>query len=213
MTNMFKPLSEHTRLRYDECCAKLILEELFPERYEVLLVVDKPDLQGLDVGVEVTTANDPIVEEVRSNSIKAHYSNDEKIKNRYIERMARHGVAYTGGVQAFPGTKSSFALTQKAVENKIQKLKSGSYKVFRRYELFVFTDTWYHEYVIKDAKSYLFDKSVSEFFKTVYILSEGYDLHLFETEDKIHNNIKIDIKKQSERNIRARQMVEAVECK
>ena len=46
------------KLRWEECCAKLILERVFPERFGVLTISDKPDLQNLtlDVGIEVTTA-------------------------------------------------------------------------------------------------------------------------------------------------------------
>ena len=58
-----KPLPDHTKLDYDECCAKLTLEELFPERYAQLTLADKPDLQGQDVGIEVTVANDPKMQE------------------------------------------------------------------------------------------------------------------------------------------------------
>ncbi len=79
---------------------------------------------------------------------------------------------------------------------------------FPRYELFVFTDTWYCDSVIDAAKTFLFDEKVSQYFKTVYVLSEGADLHIFETQEKCHKNIVIDCVKQTDRNIRARRMVE-----
>lgn len=31
-----KPLPDHTKLHYDECCALLVLKELFPDRYSKL---------------------------------------------------------------------------------------------------------------------------------------------------------------------------------
>ncbi len=62
-----KPLPNHTKLNYDECCAKLILEELFPKRYHKLALSDKPDLQGEEVGIEVTIANNQKMEEARNN--------------------------------------------------------------------------------------------------------------------------------------------------
>lgn len=34
----------HTKLKYDECFAKLILEEYFSDRYGDLQLQDKPDL-------------------------------------------------------------------------------------------------------------------------------------------------------------------------
>lgn len=50
--------SSVSKLRWEECCAKLILERVFPERFGTLTISDKPDLQNLtlDVGIEVTTA-------------------------------------------------------------------------------------------------------------------------------------------------------------
>ncbi len=203
-----KPLPDHTKLDYDECCAKLILEELFPERYTELTLADKPDLQGDGVGIEVTIANDKKTEEARNNWVKAYNCDNDVQKARYKVRMAQLGVRYTGGVQGWPGFAPIFDLTRKAVESKIEKLKKGGYKPFPRYELFVFTDTWYCDTVIADAKTYLFDENVSRYFKTVYVLSQGADLHIFETEKKEHKNVRIDSSEQSDRNIRARRMVE-----
>ena len=39
-----KPLPCHTRLNYDECYAKIILETFFPELFHNLEIKDKPDL-------------------------------------------------------------------------------------------------------------------------------------------------------------------------
>ena len=75
-----KPLPDHTKLDYDECCAKLILEELFPNRYHNLLLADKPDLQGTNVGIEVTIANDSKMQEALNNWVKAYNCSDEKKK-------------------------------------------------------------------------------------------------------------------------------------
>ena len=95
-----KPLPDHTKLKYDECCAKLILEELFLDRYKNLLLADKPDLQGINVGIEVTTADDHNKQESMSNWVKAYNCQDEKARNNKIERLAQLGVKYTGGVQS-----------------------------------------------------------------------------------------------------------------
>ena len=208
-----KPLPDHTKLDYDECCAKLILEELFPDRYQNLLLSDKPDLQGNDIGIEVTIANDQRMQEALNNWVKACNCSDEKKKSKYTDRMAQLGVEFTGGIQAWPGFISTFDLTRNAIESKIGKLKKGNYVSFTRYELFVFTDTWYHEDVVEDAKKYIFRKEVSECYETIYVLSEGADLHVFKTGIGEYQNIKINSIDQSDRNIRARRMVEdAEEC-
>ena len=51
------PLPDHTKLDYYECVAKITLEDLFPDRYQDLKVLDKPDLQGKEIGIEVTKAS------------------------------------------------------------------------------------------------------------------------------------------------------------
>ena len=206
-----KPLPSHTRLDYDECCAKLILEEVFPNRYHDLVLADQPDLQGIDVGIEVTTANDQEMQEALSNWIKACSTDDEIVKSRSIERMAQLGVKYTGGIQAWPGSVPTFSLTQRAIEAKIRRIKKGSYKAFCRYDLFVFTDTWYCNSVIEQAKQYLFYEMERGYYRTVFVLSQGADLHVFETERGDYENIRIDVSEQSDRNRRARQMVEEAE--
>ncbi len=205
-----KPLPDHTKLDYDECCAKLILEELFPNRYPKLMLADKPDLQGKDVGIEVTLAANRDHMEALKLWYTMPYIN-ESSKKRNIERMEQLGVKYTPGIQAWPGGTPTIDQTVCAVESKIKKLKNLTYKVFPRYELFVFTDTWYHESVVEKAKEYLFDDKVSKYYKTVYVLSEGCNLHIFETEDKAYSCIEIPVPEQSDRNNRARQMVEEAE--
>ena len=40
-----KPLPDHTKVDYYECLAKLILEKMFPNEFENLEILDKPDLQ------------------------------------------------------------------------------------------------------------------------------------------------------------------------
>ena len=208
-----KPLPDHTKLDYDECCAKLILEELFPDRYHDLLLSDKPDLQGSNVGIEVTIANDCRRQEALNNWTKAYNCTDEKKRSRYIERMAQLGVKYKGGVQDWPGFSPSFTLTKNAIESKISKLKKGNYKSFERYELFIITDTWYYGDVIETARKYLFSDSVSRYYKTVYVLSGGAELHVFETDIGVHRKKEINPFEQSDRNIRARRIVEeAEEC-
>ena len=53
-----RPLPSHTKLKYDECHAKILLEKFFPEVYNDLQISDRPDLRDVvnSVGVEVTSA-------------------------------------------------------------------------------------------------------------------------------------------------------------
>lgn len=206
-----KPLPDHTRINYYECCAKLILEEVFPERYSELKLDDAPDIQGCDVGIEVTIGNNQKKMEALNNWVKANACEDDKKRKKYTERMAQLGVKYTGGVQGWPLETPSFKETKNAVNGKIKKLQNGGYKEFPRYELFVFTDTWYHDTIIRTAKEHFFEESVCDWFKTIYVFSMETDLHIFETDIKEHTVINIETSEQSDRNRRARRMVEDAE--
>ncbi len=207
----FRPLPDHTRLDYDECCVKLILEEIFPQRYSNLVLSDKPDLQGKTVGIEVTTADSKESQEALNNWVKANFCEDTEQKKRYIERMSQLGIRYTEGFQVWPSFQPSFEQTQKAIEQKIRKVKKGNYKAFPRYELFILTNTWYEEKVVSDAKAYIFTPNISDYFLTIYVLAQGQDLHVFETKEKQYIHIRINVSEQTERNIRARKMVEKAE--
>lgn len=98
-----KPLPDHTKLDYDECYAKLVLERHFPNRYSSLKIIDKPDLIDEEkcIGVEVTSAI-PIK---RREAIKLWYkmpyysANEQK---RAKERMKQLGEPYQGMVQCWP---------------------------------------------------------------------------------------------------------------
>ncbi len=206
-----KPLPEHTKLDYDECRAKLILEELFPNRYCYLDLADKPDLQGENVGIEVTIANDPKWQELLSNWVKANHCKNQKDYERRVGKMRESGVEYTGGTQVWPAFRPTFEFIRKAIEKKIEKLEKGEYKHFGSYELFIFTDTYFFDYITEEAKNYLFNKSVSDYYKTVYILSEETELHIFDTEIGKYEIINIDCSEQTKRNFHARRIVEETE--
>ena len=51
-------MPRHTKLDYDECYAKIILEMFFPAKYQDLQISDRPDLRTKDgnIGIEVTSA-------------------------------------------------------------------------------------------------------------------------------------------------------------
>ncbi len=206
-----RPLPDHTKLDFYECLAKLTLEELFPEHYSGLILADKPDIQGKNIGIEVTMANDRKMQEAQANWGKANYCCDREKKKHYIARMKQLGIEYTGGVQLWSVPNPTFELTQKAIEIKMEKLKGGNYKWFPQYGLFVFSDTWYCDAVVSNAKEFIFDEKVSDCFQVIYVLSQGNDFHIFETKDKGYQNVMIDENEQNERNRRARIMVENAE--
>ena len=204
-----KTLPDHTKLDYDECCAFLILKELFPERYNSLKIADKPDLQGDKIGIEVTIASDKKYQEALNNWVKANACEDDNKKQKYIERMSQLGVRYTGGIQAWPGQVPSFKYVRESVKSKVTKLNKGNYAKFEEYELFIFTDTWMHEDIVQEAAEYFETNQIFDFYRKIYILEKGYLLFIFEKSNV--DCIEIDISEQTDRNIRARKMVELAE--
>ena len=73
-----RPLPAHTKYKYEECFAKIILEHLFPQRYIDLKIEDRPDLQDLEhqIGVEVTSAVPPADREASSLWTSTVYMDD-----------------------------------------------------------------------------------------------------------------------------------------
>lgn len=207
-----KPLPDHTKLDYDECCAKLILEERFPEIYGHIDISDMPDLQSDNgIGIEVTIANDEKMMRALSAWIKIPYA-DERHRNSYIRIMEKCGVPFQGGIQSWPITIVSFKKVREAIEKKQNKLNKGNYSSFQHLHLFVFTDTWFDDDIVGEAKNYLFAEHKNQIsFERIYILSIGLFLHVFDLIEKEHFLVLINNAEGSERNVRAREMVEMAE--
>ena len=168
-----KPLPDHTKLDYDECCVLITLQALFPERYKDLTISDKPDLQGIDVGVEVTIANETKHQEALNNWSKAVSCDDEIKKKKYVERMSQLGVKYTGGIQAWPIQIPTANYILDAVESKVSKVKRGNYKFFMINELFIITDTWIREEIKQQIQDCLIEKNVYTYFERIYVFEKG----------------------------------------
>ena len=145
-----RPLPAHTKYKYEECFAKIILEHLFPQRYIDLKIEDRPDLQDLkhQIGVEVTSAVPPEDREANSLWTSTVYMDNGPQKMRNIDRLAQLGVHYTGGVQVWPSKSYQtdslenspyWALIQ-SFSDKIQKLNQGHYAKLNQYDLFVHSE-------------------------------------------------------------------------
>ena len=123
--------------------------------------------------------------------------------------MKQLGITYTGGIQDWPGYEPTLKYVKESINTKIRKLKSREYQYFSNYELFIFTDTWMHENILKEMEMFLVDNKVFEYFNRVYVLENGFKLHIFEK--NYFQKVVIDVIEQSERNRRARKMVEEAE--
>ena len=104
-----KPLPDHTKLDYYECYAKIVLEDLFPDRYFNLILADKPDLQGYDVGIEVTKANGKNREELEGCWVTANNCSNWAKACRCVDRMKQLGAEYNRAVQSWPVCRHSSA--------------------------------------------------------------------------------------------------------
>lgn len=83
-----KPLPDHTKLKYEECVAKVFLEHFFNDRYGCLKIIDKPDLYSEkgNIGIEVTEAVNARKKEAEKMWYTMSYLDDEGKKN-HIKRM------------------------------------------------------------------------------------------------------------------------------
>lgn len=143
-----KPLPNHTKLDYDECYAKLILERHFQNRYSSLKILDKPDLidEENDIGIEVTSAI-PIK---RKEAIKLwykmpYYSTEEQ--DRAKVRMKQLGEPYQGQIQIWTTHYPNEFNEQhplmnfiNAVKTKIEKLNKNHYQKLSQYDLYVYSE-------------------------------------------------------------------------
>ena len=175
-----KPLPSHTRLDYWECYAKVILETLYPDEFQSLLIVDKPDLRTLKnlIGIEVTSAVPQSRREALALWNEIPYI-DQKEGTKSRDRMTRLGVTYQGGVQSWPVQNYSsdnikatpINTILKVFAEKEKRLNSGSYAGCQRYDLFIHSESWLVDDNIGSLNSgitkyrYVFLTTTEDFFR------------------------------------------------
>ena len=121
--------------RYEECEAKLVLEEYAGDRYSSIYMRDKPDLQDdiKNIGIEVTSSISPE-------------------KRRAIHNWIEECEAKGYDVNFWDAYECSFEEIKEKCENvkyddfvcaflrKSNKLNSGGYKKFQTYDLFILSE-------------------------------------------------------------------------
>lgn len=172
MANDWRPLPNHTRLSYAECYAKLVLEKFFPDEYQELQLSDRPDLRDVrrNIGIEVTSANDPHDEEAQSLACEIPYLDNEEQKKKRIHQLEKMGYHYTKYGMTGRGRHFSWNGLEppaightfcshfiEAVTNKLKKLNSGKYATLSRYDLFVESEVWIDDWM----RPQLLDKLIS----------------------------------------------------
>lgn len=166
-----KPLPNHTKLDYDECYAKIILEKFFSDEYKNLQISDKPDLRepNSNIGIEVTTAIPNKDREAIALASEIPYI-DEKKQRKRIAYLHKNGYEYTDFFMVTPVksyfwqgseypdiTKTFCSVFIDIVKKKLEKLNSGNYDLLQRYDLFVKAELYIEEWMPEK----LLDKLVS----------------------------------------------------
>ncbi|EOT24124.1 hypothetical protein C805_02336 [Eubacterium sp. 14-2] len=152
-----KPLPDHTKVDYYECLAKLILEKMFPNEFENLEILDKPDLQDdkNGIGVEVTIARNKVQEEneslyakIESGQVRNRDKAIEKINNSY-----KPYAMYVDGILVGIPDNDDFERIFKSFSEKIKKLNDDGYKKYMENYLFVYSDILANQQMLNQAIS------------------------------------------------------------
>ena len=203
-----RPLPPHTKLNYWECYAKIVLEELFPEKFCDLRLVDKPDLQDRNgyVGIEVTRAENP--KQLEAESI---YSNlpykDENQRACDIKRIEKTGAkVHDGFMMGIKGT-DSFKRINDTINTKCKTLSKGGYKAFDEYHLFMFSSLYAVDYMFQEELEYLIAENIGKLYRMIYVLVPG-GMYCFDLMAKEYKVFDIDFNMQHKQATKARQMVE-----
>lgn len=180
-----EPLPAHTKLRYEECYAKLVLEHCFPERFRNIIMSDKPDLydDANGIGIEVTEAVSKDQAEAKNLWCQI-VSNNTGNRERSIERMHQLNMDYQGGIQMWPAVDycdddanlETYSVVYDAIGSKLKKLNKGSlYKGCGEYHLFVLSylmieKDWIHDFTEKVKALY---NNYTKNYSVIYLLAQN----------------------------------------
>lgn len=135
--NKDEPLPRHTEYEWEECYAKVVLENLLKDKFYDLNIIDKPDLQNeeLNVGIECTVS-------INMESMEAEYlyseltygksKNPDKCKER-IKKLGGNITEYS----MFESRTVSLNSILRAVRTKLKKLNESGYKIFEKNYLLI----------------------------------------------------------------------------
>ena len=140
-----------TKRRFSECCAKVVLETYFNDRYCDLLLSDKPDLfdEKNKIGVEVMEA----VEEKKREAQTLWGEMPKKTaqwQERAKERMKDNGEEYQGDAQKWLPIKYPYDLEHSPLKMVVRGMRVKLKKLLKyteceKYDLFVFSRLYIQE--------------------------------------------------------------------
>lgn len=210
MFDFTEPLSDYLKTKYDECYAKIVLEELYPEEFIDLELKDKPDLQMENgkLGIEVVISEDKKDLEAESLYSKIEYG---KVRNKgkAIEKIEKLESSYKDGI-LFSSGKDSFDLIFGSFNTKINKLNGDGYANFKWNYLFTFSSIIADDRMIKEAIQEMqkIQASKERKFYKVFVLVPG-DLYCLDLYNDCYERKPIDSKLQINTSGKARVLAES----
>ena len=203
-----KPLPRHTRLDYDECYAKLVLEKLFPDEYKNLELSDRPDLRdnARNIGIEVTSAYPPHMQEALFIGADIPYRSEEE-KKKGLNQLGKLGYeytqygmfspsfSYTWAGNTYPDIEKALcAPIIEVVKKKLDKLNAGGYDELQQYNLFIQTEPSIDEWMPPKIMERLLTLSNREKRYAVIYMLAITDLLIFDIESQTWTRLKTGTK-------------------
>lgn len=209
---------DQQELRYSECYAKVLLEILFPNVFDDLQIADTPDLRSAknSIGIEVTSSIDS--DSHRAGSLYSKWSTlsvsesnpeTETQMHQLEEEIKLTGAVLSGGILCGPNGIDSFGPILKAVKSKLKKLRSGNYAELSEYQLFIQSDIFANDVMIKGASKAIRElcaKDTLPTFSVVYVSVPEY-VYAFDTLKNEVCSYPVDSNLQCEFAERARAMM------
>lgn len=203
-----KPLPRHTRLDYDECYAKLVLEKFFPDEYKNLELSDRPDLRDTarNIGIEVTSAYPPHMQEALFIGADIPYRSEEE-KKKGLNQLGKLGYeytqygmfspsfSYTWAGNTYPDIEKALcAPIIKVVKKKLDKLNAGGYDELQQYNLFIQTEPSIDEWMPPKIMERLLTLSNREKRYAVIYMLAITDLLIFDIKSQTWTRLKTGTK-------------------
>ena len=203
-----EPLPKHTKLDWEECYAKVVLEDMYKNEFTGLEIKDKPDLQDEDnsIGIECTVAIDKKSQEAENLYIDLI---NDKVKNpdKCKVRINQLGGKVTEYMLFQSGTNSSTNILN-AVKIKLKKLNGDKYKIFKNNYLLIRDSIYIREEEIMELQYSIgiIQSNETIAFDKIYILLNDklIELNMIDYTNKI---IKIDSSTQYQLAQKARKIV------
>ena len=199
---------DHTKHKYDECFAKLVLEKFFFDRYGTLVLSDKPDLRAREntIGIEVVNAVPQGTQEALSLASKIANDNDSESKNNdRIRILKKRGYNYTKYGMSHPSISYSYDPFHPIVisesplkeilfrfEEKVRKLNGSGYSALARYDLFIYSERYIGDDFITPLITAFLDRNNNlRKYSFVYVFSLN-GIHEFDLINATHVVIDTD---------------------